>query len=170
MGRTSKFSVEERKARRRAYCAKWARDRRKTDPLYAKKLRDEQRKRRADPVFRAAELAAGRKRSERIDVRAKMLLKVAQARAVARSQPFTLTLQHVVDGLSKGTCPRTGVRFNLKTGNGIGPRSPSLDRIRPAGPYSNKNVQIVCWQYNVMKQRLTDAQLLKFCKAVVKLS
>lgn len=162
----SKFTPEERKARRRAYVAKWARDRRASDPEFREVHNAKQRKKRQNPDVTAAERAQAKVRYATRQARAKVLFKAAKTRAGYRKEPFTLTLDHVRAGLDCGVCPRTGYWFDFTAGSGINPRSPSLDRIDPNGPYSDVNIQVVCWQYNVMKQRLTDAELLEFCKAV----
>lgn len=108
-----------------------------------------------------------RARRATIPGRAANLLTGAKQRAGAKGEPFTLTLTHVVTGLERGVCPRTGFWFDLTVGKRKqNPYAPSLDKINPTKPYSDDNVQVVCWQYNAMKQELSDEELLYFCKMI----
>ena len=70
-------------------------------------------------------------------------------------------------------CPRTGIPFVLHHSSNKGytdrhPFGPSLDKIDPFKGYTKDNVQVVCWAYNCAKQRFTDEEVLRLCKAVVK--
>jgi hypothetical protein len=61
---------------------------------------------------------------------------------------------------------RTAKRFDLSPG----PRkqfAPSADRIDPGRGYTKDNVQIVCWQYNAAKHTFTDADVVRFARAVI---
>ncbi len=110
------------------------------------------------------------KRRTTVRGRAQLILGDAKKRAKQRNEPFTLTVDHVIEGLKRGICPRTGYWFDLSpTGGTQHPLAPSLDRIDASKPYSDGNVQVVCWQYNTMKHTLTDAELLEFCKAIVRM-
>jgi hypothetical protein len=71
-------------------------------------------------------------------------------------------------------CEKTGSGFLLvDDGNGTSagrsrhPRSPSLDRIDRTKGYTADNVQVVCWQYNIAKGELDDANFVRFCRRVV---
>lgn len=46
------------------------------------------------------------------------------------------------------------------------PTNCSLDRIDSAAGYTKGNVQLVCWIVNVMKQQLTNEQVLVFMSAI----
>jgi len=58
--------------------------------------------------------------------------------------------------LNVGVCERTGIKFELVHGSVRHPYGPSVDRIDANGFYSDENVQIVCWAYNVGKAEMTD--------------
>lgn len=106
-----------------------------------------------------------KQRRETVEGRASTLFTGARQRAVIRGEPLLLTLEHVIEGIRRGRCPRTGMWFDLRIveRHKQNPCAPSLDRINSQGPYSNENVQVVCWQYNAMKQALTPEELLFFC-------
>jgi len=68
-------------------------------------------------------------------------------------------------------CPKTGITFVLNNkGQNIGnrnPYSPSIDKIDPTKGYTKDNCRIVCWWYNVTKQRYSDEEVLNLCKQIV---
>jgi len=68
-----------------------------------------------------------------------------------------------------GICPRTGFKFDLSphTEHHRNPFSPSIDRVDGAKGYIKGNIQIVCSWYNIAKNEYSDAQMLKFCQAVI---
>jgi hypothetical protein len=107
------------------------------------------------------------KRRDTFQGRALILWRSARARAKQRNEIFTLTLNHVVKGMQQ-PCPYTGVFFDLKTLERANPYAPSVDRKDCTRPYSNENVQIVCWAYNRMKSDMSESELLFFCKLIVK--
>lgn len=71
----------------------------------------------------------------------------------------------------KQPCPKTGHQFVLnEKGQNIGnrnPYSPSLDKIDPTKGYTKDNCRVVCWWYNVTKQRYSDEEVLNLCKQIV---
>ncbi len=93
------------------------------------------------------------------------LLTASQERAKNKGIENDLTLEFIIDKL-KQPCPQTGLPFRLgKTGSNYSDRdiqTPSVDKIDPSKGYTKDNVQIVCWGYNVAKQRFTDKELLEF--------
>ena len=68
-------------------------------------------------------------------------------------------------------CERTGIEFNIGyNGSNYSDRdlrTPSIDKINPELGYTKDNCQIVCWWYNVSKQRFTDEEVIELCRKVV---
>ena len=91
-------------------------------------------------------------------------------RASRKGLDHNLTIPFIVEKL-KQPCPQTGLPFRLgKTGSSYSDRdiqTPSIDKIDPSKGYTTDNVQIVCWGYNVAKQRYTDKEVLDFWKNVL---
>lgn len=92
-------------------------------------------------------------------------------RATKYNIPFDLDIDWIKNKL-KDNCPKTGYAFDIMTkGKNFSSRSPlgpSLDKIDPNLGYTKDNTQLVCWWYNVTKQRFLDEEVLELCKAVVK--
>lgn len=107
---------------------------------------------------------------ETIEGRARHLFNGAKQR---RFNEFTLTLDHVINELTKRYCPVTGYAFDLRVNtNGKRSRSwspfaPSIDKIDPRKGYTNNNTRIVIWQYNAMKGELSDSEVLTLCRHIV---
>jgi hypothetical protein len=150
---------DARNAKRRKYHAENADRENLRSKTYAKNNREKVKSiNKADYI----------KKRDTFNGRAAILWRTARDRAKARSELFSLTLEYVKRGMS-APCPRTGVIFDLNVKNGrSNPFSPSIDRIKAGEPYSNDNVQIVCWAYNRMKSDMSDEDLLTFCKFVVR--
>lgn len=135
---------------------------------YACYVCDQERK--ANSVARGANAQrakAGYRNS--VHHRARTMLQNARARAKARHQPCTLTRVRIFSALKHGVCERTGIAFKVGKDESRRqhPRAPSIDKLDRTKPYSDDNVQIVIWQYNVAKWQLTDLELLEFCRKVV---
>lgn len=43
----------------------------------------------------------------------------------------------------------------------------TIDKIDPTKGYTKDNCLIVCWWYNVTKQRYSDTEVLQLCKQVI---
>lgn len=67
----------------------------------------------------------------------------------------------------KGLCAISGRQLTFICGEGIIPTNISIDRINPLGPYEPDNIRLVCRQANIMKQRLSDEELVSWCKDVI---
>ena len=104
-----------------------------------------------------------------VEGRAKALLKSAWHRAAKFGVSFEITEDFILEKLRTGTCERTGIIFEygLPIEAWRSPWVPSLDRIDSDEGYTVSNVQLVCWMYNAAKTQFTDADVLKFCKAVI---
>lgn len=100
--------------------------------------------------------------------RARAMLKSAKRREYKGSD-FNLDLEFILDKLTIGVCEVTGIPFNYDKPNGItcNKFSPSLDRVDNNTGYIKSNVQVVIWQYNLMKGQISDNELLEICQAVV---
>lgn len=100
--------------------------------------------------------------------RAVMLHDNAKQRSKKKKQPFSLSLAHVLAGIGKVFCPKTGAMFDLsKAGSRTNPFAPSLDRIDSGKPYTDDNVQVVAWFYNHMKHEHSEALLLDLCARIL---
>lgn len=103
-----------------------------------------------------------------IEVRARSLLNGARQRL---PEGFSLTLDFVVRGIERGTCPVTGINFDIdgkyKGSRHRSPYSPSLDKIDPDKGYTEENTRIVIWQYNSFKGELADYEVLFICQQIV---
>lgn len=139
------------------------------DPGVKQKKRDYTSKRRSDPEFVEANKRRSADYYESVLGRARTLLAGARRRYPA----CTVTLDHIVRGIERGSCPVTGIIFDLTTkhqeisGRSKSPYSPSLDRIHSKLGYTNENTRIVIWQYNMAKGELSDAEVMFICKQVV---
>jgi hypothetical protein len=91
----------------------------------------------------------------------------AKKSKTAKKRPFTLTFEHVLIGVKRGTCAVTGLPFDLKPHptRYRNSHAPSLDRIDNNGPYSDENVRVILMQLNTMKGEITDTELYSICKA-----
>lgn len=95
----------------------------------------------------------------RLELTARSLVNKALAR-----KGGSLTAADILPMLMRGICAKTGLEFVFEPRH---PFSPSLDRIDQKLNYTPENVQVVCWQYNVAKNKWSDDQTLRFCRAVV---
>lgn len=92
-----------------------------------------------------------------IKYRATTLLNGAKSRAKIKGIECNLTLQWIEERLRRGYCECTSIPFHIREYTKrvqyipIHPHSPSLDQISPSGGYTMDNVQIVCDQFNKMK-------------------
>ena len=59
-------------------------------------------------------------------------------------------------------CLRTGIPFEAK-----GPFAPSVDRIDSNLPYTEDNIQVVCWIYNRCKNSDTDEVVETFARKLI---
>lgn len=143
-----------------------------------------QNKLRTDPEYRARHLARRRRRyattpevysvNEAKRAATRRLTPAGRARqlltgARMRDAACTLELKDILPYVEKGTCPRTGFKFDFvpHETHRRNPFSPSLDRLDASKGYVKGNVQVVCSWYNIAKNEYTDEQMLAFCKAVV---
>lgn len=66
-----------------------------------------------------------------------------------------------------GVCPYTGDKMTFTRRQGRVPTNCSIDRINEGDGYVEGNVQLVCYQANVMRAGLTDKQFKAVCQKVL---
>lgn len=135
----------------------------------AKQLHASSQKFRDDAKRRGAKFYSS------VDGRARALLNNARkSPATVSGKEFDITVDFIADLIKAGTCPMTGLLFDLTndhqtlTGRVKNPYAPSLDRIDSRRGYTKDNVRVVIWQYNLMKGELTDAEVKLMCEQVLK--
>lgn len=83
--------------------------------------------------------------------------------------PVTVTvedLQALWDA-QKGVCAISGVPMTYTKGSGRVPTNLSMDRVDSGLPYSKSNVQLVCYQANLMKSELSIGELRFWCERIL---
>lgn len=139
------------------------------DPKVKQKRIDYHERIKNDPVF----IMRAKQRSDNfynsLLGRARTLFNNAKKSPAAKKHPFTLTLNHIIEGIEKGRCAVTGMEFQL-INRGVNKKNhlaPSVDRIDSTVGYTDENTRIVCWWYNMAKGELTDNQMKNCCRRVV---
>jgi hypothetical protein len=81
----------------------------------------------------------------------------------------TLTVQDLQNLWDKqsGKCALSGVPMTYTKGSGRIPTNLSMDRIDSTLPYQLGNVQLVCYQANLMKSELGVAELRFWCERIL---
>lgn len=108
-------------------------------------------------MSRATSEQAARMRKMRLspEGRAKLLINGARNRG---KDFHGLSVARIADAIRAGKCEVTGVCFELGEwpDSDKNPYAPSLDRIDPSKGYSDDNVRVVIWAYNLLKGQLSD--------------
>ena len=103
--------------------------------------------------------------------RSRALIAGARYRAKTSGAVVSLTREWLLEKLRTGVCERTGIpfRFDIERGhrNRANSFSPSLDRRDPHGPYSEDNVDVVCWIFNRAKGAFPFDDFLLMCRRFV---
>lgn len=160
-----------RELARKAYAANAEKRRELAREAYAanpEKHREYQREWRAEN--REKTRKAGRRYNVTLNGRASRLLKGARQRAQSKGESFHLTHERILNVIERGVCEQTGLQFNLEPdpkGRRTNRYAPSVDRLDKTRPYSDSNVQIVCWAYNIAKGESTDAETWDFGRRLV---
>jgi hypothetical protein len=97
------------------------------------------------------------------------LLVGAKQRAKNKKLAFNLTPEWAASRWT-GYCEITGLPFSepsKRVGHKNRNMSPSIDRIIPAGGYTQNNCRIILWAVNCFKRDSSDAEMLKIAKALV---
>lgn len=122
-----------------------------------------------DPNFVAKERERSQKARQSKDYRGYMTWQRHKRTAEKRGLDFSLTQEFVdqmfVDGDWK--CCKTGIAFDLTTGRGIRPFSPSIDRIDSSKGYVENNVQLVCTMYNFAKNAFSESDVYFFAEKLL---
>ena len=65
-------------------------------------------------------------------------------------------------------CALSGIEMTTLRQKGRLPNNASVDRIIPGEDYSIDNIRLVCNHVNMMKSDLSDEELIKYCKSILK--
>lgn len=129
----------------------YTRQRYKCDPDFVRALAANQTRLRAMPGTRVGLMwRALKSGAEKRGIR--FAIEKEDIRALAERQQWT--------------CARTGLPLDLTMGKGQLPFGPTIDRIDNERGYEVENIQLVCYIYNVAKNRFTDEDVLKFAEAL----
>lgn len=106
--------------------------------------------------------------------RAMILFRSAKKAAKNKNLEFDLTHQWIWDKIERGVCERSGLSFVLSSMNtgkyGAGsqhPFGPSLDKSDRTKGYTQDNVKVVVWLYNIAKHTNSHDDLMKLARALV---
>lgn len=102
-------------------------------------------------------------------LRARRMIQWVKCRAKRLGVPFDLTVEFLADKISSGICEVTGIPFELGVSeiNHAKAFSPSVDRITPGGGYTQDNVRVVVYIYNIARSDFSEDDVLTFAKALV---
>jgi len=100
--------------------------------------------------------------------RVKSFLKTAKRRSSKFSEECNLDQEYLMNLLGD-RCEVTGLEFDYSPHptNKCNPLAPSIDRIDNSIGYVKGNVRFVIWQYNIMRNELTDDELLFYCERIL---
>lgn len=87
---------------------------------------------------------------------------------IKRRKPVGFTLDEVMAlyEAQGGRCAVTGIAMTHQSDS---PQTNiSMDQITPGGGYTKDNVRLVCAAVNFMKHRMTDEELVWWCKEIVR--
>jgi hypothetical protein len=102
-----------------------------------------------------------------IEGRVARLYNTTKQNAKKRKYKHTLTKEWIHHQLQRGYCEVTKIPFDLTTGNGHNPFSPSIDRINNHKGYVPENCRLVILIYNLAKADFTDKAVNEMAKALV---
>lgn len=155
---------------------KYMRNRYNNWPGVKENHRLKEKERRSNPEIRLKAIKASQRFYSSIEGRARTLLNNARKSPTGKILEFSLTLEHILNGIKRGNCAVTNIPFELsneyqiKTGRTANPFSPSIDRIDSSKGYTNENTRIVIWQYNMAKGELTDKEIFDIFKQALKVN
>jgi hypothetical protein len=135
----------------RQYCVACAKTYRPPEKRQREYFRDWALRRRGDPAKRAVTMWRG-----------------ARDRARAKGLEFSISQERVLAALQRGVCEVTGLQFELRAGGHFdrSPLGPTIDRIDSKHGYTEHNVQIVCWIYNLAKSNWTHEDVMLMVEAL----
>ena len=122
-------------------------------------------------AMRAHETARRANRLATVEGRATRILSRSKCQARAAKVDHDLTLEWIERRLRAGVCEVTGLPFTFspvrgESGSRTHPFSPSLDRIKQGGPYSEENTRMVVFIYNVARSDFSDNELMILARAL----
>ena len=125
-------------------------------------------RRERDPDFVERERMRSQKQRSQKSYRVYNTWERHRSTAVKRGIDFTLTKEDVQKMFDRNEwkCCKTGIEFDLSTGRGTRPFSPSIDRIDSKGHYTKDNVQLVCTIYNFAKNRFSETDVVMFATSL----
>ena len=79
-----------------------------------------------------------------------------------------LTVEVLKDMLEdqEGLCALSGIPLTKIMGTGNISTNASIDRINAGGPYTKKNIRLVCHYLNSFRGQVSDGEFLFFCRRV----
>jgi len=100
--------------------------------------------------------------------RATKLIENAQVR-LKNEEKFDLTPEWVAKKIEHGRCEVTGIPFDLTPpiGHRRNKYAPSLDRIDNSKGYTQNNVKVVIWFYNMAKNEYSHDELVSFARSLL---
>ena len=87
---------------------------------------------------------------------------------IKRRKPVDVTLDELMEvyDAQEGRCAVTGVTMTHQADS---PQTNiSIDQIRPGQGYTKSNIRLVCAAVNYMKHRMSDEELVWWCKEVIR--
>lgn len=97
------------------------------------------------------------------------MLQWVRCRAARLGVPCDLTLDFMIKKVLCGVCEVTGIPFELGLSKEQHTKafSPSVDRIIPGGGYTQDNVRVVVYIYNIARSDFAEEDVLALAKALV---
>lgn len=110
-----------------------------------------------------------RMRTGNANHRASKALSAAKLRAKRKGIPFSLDPKRIRGLYRAGICQATGIPFSLedRVDGHMNPWAPSLDRIDPAGGYTDDNTWVVCCIFNLAKSDFAMADVVAMARALL---
>jgi hypothetical protein len=101
----------------------------------------------------------------------KSIVILARGRAKWLKRDFNIDAEYIMALYEKqaGLCALSGIEMTHEVGKKHVPSNMSIDRIDSQYGYIKGNVQLVCYQINIMKQKLTVDELSFWCSKVVEI-
>jgi hypothetical protein len=97
------------------------------------------------------------------------LVRTARRRAKSRERDFEIDYDFILNKYNEqlGICALSGINMTHTTMKGHCPTNISIDRIDSSLGYIKSNIQLICYQINIMKQVLGNKEFYEMCKGVV---
>lgn len=103
--------------------------------------------------------------------RARIILTFVRTRSKRLGLEFDISHEFLAKKLIAGVCEVTGMPLSLEDADRgkkkVHPFAPSVDRIDPHLGYTESNVRVVTYMYNIAKGDFSDQDVLLLAKAIV---